>query len=75
MRKKLFIIFCIIVVFISVIPNNAYGITLGEYEAKVNKYQKELDDTKKAINKTESEIAAANNEISKAKKCRIWNRR
>lgn len=68
MRKKLFIIFCIIVVFISVIPNNAYGITLGEYEAKVNKYQKELDDTKKAINKTESEIAAANNEISKAKK-------
>ena len=49
-------------------PIAADAITLGEYEAKLEKYKKDAADNKSAINKTESEINSANNQINNLKR-------
>ena len=67
MRKKNSFILLFLFAFSFFTPTKVDAITLGEYEAKLNKYIKELEDNKKAINKTQSEIVSANNQINNLK--------
>lgn len=66
MRKFVYIalILCLV---ITIIPINTSAITLGEYEAKLNKYKTDAENNQKAINKTQSEINQANKDIENIK--------
>ncbi len=64
MKKVLIIVITIAILTITIVPYKASAITLGEYEATVQKYVDELKDNQAAINKTEEEIRQTNNEIA-----------
>lgn len=66
MRKGI-IVFLIITLCFILVPQNTSAITLGEYEAKVQKYVNEANANQAAINKTQAEINATNNEIANIK--------
>lgn len=65
--RKLGSIILILVICLSLIPYDTNAITLGEYEAKLQKYIDEAKANQAAINKTQAEITATNNEISNIK--------
>lgn len=62
MRKLIYIIL-ILCLMMPLIPIKTHAITLGEYEAKLNKYKTDAENNQQAINKTQSEINQANNNI------------
>lgn len=62
MRKGIYIIL-ILCLMTSLVPIKTHAITLGEYEAKLNKYKTDAENNQQAINKTQSEINQANNNI------------
>ncbi|MBO5376285.1 MAG: peptidoglycan DD-metalloendopeptidase family protein [Bacilli bacterium] len=67
MKKVILLVLLFSVSFQLFVPIQADAITLGEYEAKLEKYKKDAYDNKTAINKTESEINSANKEINNLK--------
>lgn len=62
MRKIIYILL-ILCLLIPLFPIETKAITLGEYEAKLNKYKTDAENNQKAINKTESQINQANADI------------
>lgn len=65
--RKLLQIFLILTIFLALIPYNASAITLGEYEATLQKYIDQANANQAAINKTEAQIKETNNEIANIK--------
>jgi len=67
MKNNIWKILTLVFLFQLFSPIDVSAITLGEYEAKLNKYIKEAEENKNAINKTQSEIVSANNQINNLK--------
>ena len=67
MRKLLKIAIISIFVFIG-FPTMVFGITLGEYEAKLRKYETDAENNKIAMNQTQAQIGQTNNNIANIKK-------
>ena len=65
--RKVLTILLILVISIVLIPYGTNAITLGEYEAKLQKFIDEANANQAAINKTQAEITATNNEIANIK--------
>ncbi len=63
MRKWISVAIIAILV-VTMLPYNAKAITLGEYEAVVQKYVDELKANQEAVNKTDEEIRQTNAEIA-----------
>ncbi|MBQ7137268.1 MAG: peptidoglycan DD-metalloendopeptidase family protein [Bacilli bacterium] len=66
MRKAVKILLILVICY-TLIPYNASAITLGDYEAKLQKFKDEAAANQTAINKTQEEINATNREISNIK--------
>ena len=65
--RKLVQIVLIIAICLAFIPYNTKAITLGEYEAVLQKYIDQANANQAAINKTEAQIKETNNEIANIK--------
>lgn len=66
MRKGI-IVFLIFSICFILLPQNTKAVTLGEYEADLQKFINEANANQAAINKTQAEINATNNEIANIK--------
>lgn len=66
MKKLLKIVLLSAIVFI-ILPEVAYGITFGEYEARLRKAEQDAANNKNALNLTQSQINQANNNIANIK--------
>lgn len=65
--RKICSIILILAICFALIPYDTDAVTLGEYEAQVQKYINEAKANQAAINKTQAEIDATNNEIANIK--------
>ena len=52
---------------IALVPHDTHAITLGEYEAQLQKYKDDAAANQAALNKTEAEIAETNRQIENTK--------
>lgn len=66
MKKGLYILI-IVCLMITILPLNTSAITLGEYEAKLNKYETDAANNQRAINKTQTEINQSKKDIENIK--------
>lgn len=66
MRKVLKILL-ILMICIALVPHDTHAITLGEYEAQLQKYKDDAAANQAALNKTEAEIAETNRQIENTK--------
>ncbi len=66
--KKLISLILIFTIFLSFIPMPTKGVTLAEYQKKVDQYIADYEKNQAEINKTQSEITSTNNEINNIKK-------